>query len=97
VAAARQQQPTLDLHVNEGKAKISLAAVAHGRVRSEQGYTATMLVEEVADPSGLLFQNPADESEWSGFVPRAHRRNDDRRRSGLSTQTDDGQLLSESC
>lgn len=33
-------------HVDEGKAKISLAALAHGRVRSEQGYTAAMLVEE---------------------------------------------------
>src|SRR5689334_19687868 len=33
-------------HVDEGKAKVSLAAVAHGRVRSQQGYTAAMLVEE---------------------------------------------------
>ena len=33
-------------HVDEGKAKVSLAALAHGRVRSEQGYTAAMLVEE---------------------------------------------------
>ena len=33
-------------HVNEGKAKVSLAALAHGRVRCEQGYTAAMLVEE---------------------------------------------------
>jgi DNA-binding response OmpR family regulator len=33
-------------HVDEGKAKVSLAAFAHGRVRSEQGYTAAMLVEE---------------------------------------------------
>jgi hypothetical protein len=32
--------------VDEGKAKVSLAAVAHGRVRSQQGYTAAMLVEE---------------------------------------------------
>jgi DNA-binding response OmpR family regulator len=33
-------------HLDEGKAKISLAALAHGRVRREQGYTAAMLVEE---------------------------------------------------
>ena len=30
----------------KGKAKISLAALAHGRMRSQQGYTAAMLVEE---------------------------------------------------
>lgn len=33
-------------HVVEGKAKVSLAAIAHGRMRSQQGYTAAMLVEE---------------------------------------------------
>jgi len=33
-------------HSNEGKAKTSMAAVAHGKVRSQQGYTAAMLVEE---------------------------------------------------
>jgi DNA-binding response OmpR family regulator len=33
-------------HVDEGQAKVSLAALAHGRVRSQQGYTAAMLVEE---------------------------------------------------
>ena len=30
----------------EGKAKLSLAALAHGKMRSQQGYTAAMLVEE---------------------------------------------------
>jgi ActR/RegA family two-component response regulator len=33
-------------HLDEGKAKTSMAAVAHGKVRKEQGYTAAMLVEE---------------------------------------------------
>ena len=33
-------------HVVEGKAKASMAAIAHGRMRSQQGYTAAMLVEE---------------------------------------------------
>jgi DNA-binding response OmpR family regulator len=33
-------------HQNEGKASLSKAAVAHGRVRSQQNYTAAMLVEE---------------------------------------------------
>lgn len=33
-------------HLVEGKAKISMAALAHGRMRSQQGYTAAMLVEE---------------------------------------------------
>jgi hypothetical protein len=33
-------------HVDEGRAMVSLAALAHGRVRSEQGYSAAMLVEE---------------------------------------------------
>lgn len=33
-------------HVIEGKAKISMAALAHGKMRSQQGYTAAMLVEE---------------------------------------------------
>jgi DNA-binding response OmpR family regulator len=33
-------------HLGEGKAKVSLAAVAHGKVRKQQGYTAAMLVEE---------------------------------------------------
>jgi hypothetical protein len=33
-------------HVVEGKAKVSLAAIAHGRIRSQQAYTAAMLVEE---------------------------------------------------
>ena len=33
-------------HVIEGKAKVSMAALAHGRMRSQQGYTAAMLVEE---------------------------------------------------
>ena len=33
-------------HLDEGKAKVSLAAVAHGKVRKQQGYTAAMLVEE---------------------------------------------------
>ena len=33
-------------HLVEGKAKVSMAALAHGRVRSQQGYTAAMLVEE---------------------------------------------------
>ena len=38
----RLRVPRLD----EGKAQASLAAIAHGRVRSRQGYTASMLVEE---------------------------------------------------
>jgi DNA-binding response OmpR family regulator len=33
-------------HVEEGNAKLSLAAVAHGKVRHQQGYVAEMLVEE---------------------------------------------------
>jgi DNA-binding response OmpR family regulator len=33
-------------HSDEGKAKVSLAAVAHGKARKQQGYTAAMLVEE---------------------------------------------------
>jgi hypothetical protein len=33
-------------HVDEGKAGVSQAAIAHGKVRKEQGYTAAMLVEE---------------------------------------------------
>ena len=33
-------------HLDEGEAKLSRAALAHGRVRSKQGYTAAMLVEE---------------------------------------------------
>jgi len=33
-------------HVIEGKAKVSMAALAHGKMRSQQGYTAAMLVEE---------------------------------------------------
>jgi len=33
-------------HVDEGAAQVSLAAVAHGQARREQGYTAAMLVEE---------------------------------------------------
>lgn len=33
-------------HLDEGKAQTSMAALAHGRVRSQQGYTASMLVEE---------------------------------------------------
>ena len=33
-------------HLDEGKAQISLAAIAHGRARSRQGYTSAMLVEE---------------------------------------------------
>jgi len=33
-------------HFDEGKAKISMAALAHGKVRSRQGYSAAMLVEE---------------------------------------------------
>jgi DNA-binding response OmpR family regulator len=41
---------------NEGKAKISMAALAHGRVRSEQGYTAAMLVEESRILQVCIFQ-----------------------------------------
>ena len=33
-------------HLDEGKAKDSSAAVAHGKIRNQQGYTAAMLVEE---------------------------------------------------
>jgi hypothetical protein len=33
-------------HLDEGKAKLSMAALAHGKVRKQQGYTAAMLVEE---------------------------------------------------
>jgi DNA-binding response OmpR family regulator len=33
-------------HLDEGAAQTSMAAIAHGRVRSQQGYTASMLVEE---------------------------------------------------
>lgn len=33
-------------HVDEGTAQTSLAAVAHGQARKQQGYTASMLVEE---------------------------------------------------
>lgn len=33
-------------HLVEGKARVSMAALAHGRIRSRQGYTAAMLVEE---------------------------------------------------
>jgi ActR/RegA family two-component response regulator len=33
-------------HSDEGKARVSMAAVAHGKVRREQGYSAAMLVEE---------------------------------------------------
>lgn len=33
-------------HVDEGKAKVSFAAVAHGQARKLQGYTSAMLVEE---------------------------------------------------
>jgi|tagenome__1003787_1003787.scaffolds.fasta_scaffold20952255_2 DNA-binding response OmpR family regulator len=33
-------------HLDEGKAKVSLAAVAHGKARKQQGYSAAMLVEE---------------------------------------------------
>ena len=33
-------------HFEEGKAKTSMAALAHGKVRSRQGYSAAMLVEE---------------------------------------------------
>lgn len=33
-------------HLVEGKARVSMAALAHGRIRSQQGYTAAMLVEE---------------------------------------------------
>jgi ActR/RegA family two-component response regulator len=33
-------------HLVEGKAKVSMAALAHGRMRSQQGYTAAMIVEE---------------------------------------------------
>jgi len=39
---ARLRTPRLD----EGKAIVSKAAVSHGRVRKDQGYTAAMLVEE---------------------------------------------------
>jgi DNA-binding response OmpR family regulator len=38
----RLQAPRLD----EGEAKISMAALAHGRTRRRQGYSAAMLVEE---------------------------------------------------
>ena len=33
-------------HLEEGKAQTSMAAFAHGRARSRQGYTTSMLVEE---------------------------------------------------
>jgi len=33
-------------HLDEGKAKLSMAALAHGKVRKQQGYSAAMLVEE---------------------------------------------------
>jgi hypothetical protein len=33
-------------HLEEGKAQLSMAALAHGRVRHQQGYSAAMLVEE---------------------------------------------------
>ena len=33
-------------HLDEGTAKVSMAAVAHGKVRSQQGYAAAMLIEE---------------------------------------------------
>jgi CheY-like chemotaxis protein len=33
-------------HVDEGKAKVSFAAMAHGQARRMQGYTSAMLVEE---------------------------------------------------
>ena len=33
-------------HLDESEAKPSKAAIAHGKARSQQGYTATMLVEE---------------------------------------------------
>jgi ActR/RegA family two-component response regulator len=33
-------------HFEEGNAKVSLAAIGHGRLRRQQGYTAAMLVEE---------------------------------------------------
>lgn len=38
----RLQAPRLD----EGEAKVSMAALAHGRIRKRQGYSAAMLVEE---------------------------------------------------
>jgi len=33
-------------HVDEGSAKLSIAAVAHGKARQQQGYTPAMLVQE---------------------------------------------------
>lgn len=43
-------------HFNEGKAKISMAALAHGKVRNQQGYTAAMLVEESRILQVCIFQ-----------------------------------------
>jgi DNA-binding response OmpR family regulator len=43
-------------HLGEGKAKASLAAVAHGKVRKQQGYTAAMLVEESRILQACIFK-----------------------------------------
>ncbi len=43
-------------HVQEGKAKLSLAAIAHGKVRRQQGYVAEMLVEESRILQACIFK-----------------------------------------
>lgn len=48
----RLQKPRLE----EGKAQYSRAAVAHGKVRMQQGYTAAMLVEESRILQVCIFQ-----------------------------------------
>lgn len=48
----RLREPRL----NEGKAKISAAALAHGKIRSQQSYSAAMLVEESRILQVCIFQ-----------------------------------------
>ena len=43
-------------HHDEGKAEVSLAALGHGRIRRDQGYTASMLVEESRILQVCIFQ-----------------------------------------
>ena len=41
---------------DEGKAEVSLAALGHGKIRRDQGYTASMLVEESRILQVCIFQ-----------------------------------------
>ena len=76
----------------DSDAAFSTAAVAHGKLRYQQGYTPAMLVHESRILQVTIFGHLADQSELSGFQLAITRCHDDRGRGGRAVDPVNGQL-----